>query len=206
MFAAALTAPLSVPFELARMAYYGDKTFPKELQRGYSSYLNALVKIPFQEGPYFLFKNSFPLIMRNFMSTLTLFYTYDFLKDKFSFAWRVGEQSREGCLAFVALFSTYMAGIFSYPWMVTREMVDFWPKKQGTPCSFGGNYRKAAVWIWYHEFTGTYFAGFFTKYFWKTAPGMFITLQLAEKAGLFDQTTVDAFSGAGNNSWEDTFV
>jgi hypothetical protein len=71
------------------------------------------------------------------------------------------------------------------------------------PCSFGGNYRKAAVWIWYHEFTGTYFAGFFTKYFWKTAPGMFGTLLLAEKAGLFDQTVVDAFSGAGNNSWED---
>jgi len=80
------------------MAFYGDKTFPKELQRGYSSYLSALVRIPFEEGPYFLFKNSFPLIMRNFMQTLTLFYTYDFLKDKLSFAWRVGGQNENGWL------------------------------------------------------------------------------------------------------------
>lgn len=26
-----LTAPLGIPFETARMAYYADKTFPKEL-------------------------------------------------------------------------------------------------------------------------------------------------------------------------------
>ena len=31
MFAAALTAPIAIPFEVARMAYYADKTFPKEL-------------------------------------------------------------------------------------------------------------------------------------------------------------------------------
>lgn len=31
LFAAAVTAPIGVPFEIARMAYYGDKTFPKEL-------------------------------------------------------------------------------------------------------------------------------------------------------------------------------
>lgn len=91
MLAAFFTAPLSVPFEIARMAYYGDKTFPKELQRGYSSYLSALVRIPFEEGPYFLLKNSAPMIIRNFFQTLTLFYMYDFLKDKASFAWRVGE-------------------------------------------------------------------------------------------------------------------
>jgi len=31
MFAALVTAPISVPLETARMAYYADKTFPKEL-------------------------------------------------------------------------------------------------------------------------------------------------------------------------------
>ncbi len=64
------------------MAYYGDKTFPKELQRNYTSYFNALRRIPFEEGPYFLFKNCFPLLMKNFFQTLTLMYTYDYLKDK----------------------------------------------------------------------------------------------------------------------------
>lgn len=31
MFISALTCWVGVPFEVARMAYYGDKTFPKEL-------------------------------------------------------------------------------------------------------------------------------------------------------------------------------
>jgi len=31
ILAALITAPISIPFELARMAYYADKTFPKEL-------------------------------------------------------------------------------------------------------------------------------------------------------------------------------
>jgi hypothetical protein len=109
------------------------------------------------------------------------------------------------CITKVAIagISTYLASIFSYPWVVTKEMVDLWPKQKGTQATFNGSYRKAGVWLWYHEFAGTYFAGFFTKYFWKAAPNMFITLLLAEKAGLFKQTVVDNFSGQGNNSWED---
>jgi solute carrier family 25 oxoglutarate transporter 11 len=46
------------------------------------------MRIPFEEGPYYLFKNTFPIIMRNFMSTFTLFYMYDWLKDKMSWMWR----------------------------------------------------------------------------------------------------------------------
>jgi solute carrier family 25 oxoglutarate transporter 11 len=66
VLSALLTSPFSVPLEIARMTYYADKTFPKELQRGYTSYFNALFRIPFEEGPYWLFKNSFPFIARNF--------------------------------------------------------------------------------------------------------------------------------------------
>lgn len=40
------------------------------------------MRIPFEEGPYFLFKNSFPIIAKNFLQTLTLFYSYDWIKDK----------------------------------------------------------------------------------------------------------------------------
>jgi hypothetical protein len=65
------------------MAYYADKTFPQDLQRGYKSYFHALRRIPFEEGPYYLFRNSFPFVARNFIQTLTMFYSYDWLKDKF---------------------------------------------------------------------------------------------------------------------------
>jgi solute carrier family 25 oxoglutarate transporter 11 len=64
------------------MAFYADKTFPKELQRGYTSYFNALRRIPFEEGTYYLFKNTFPFIARNFFQTLTMLFAYDYLKDK----------------------------------------------------------------------------------------------------------------------------
>lgn len=79
-------------------------------------------------GPYYLFKNSFPLFGRNFFQTLTLFYTFDFLKDKTSFLWRVADVPYWPCKVFNALLSTYLAVIFSYPFYATREMVDFWPK------------------------------------------------------------------------------
>ena len=64
---ALVSAPVGVPFELARLAFYADKTFPKELQRGYTSYFNALLRIPFEEGPYYLMRNSFPIYFRNFL-------------------------------------------------------------------------------------------------------------------------------------------
>jgi len=66
VFISFLTAPISIPFEMARLTYYADKTYPKELQRGYSSYFNALHRIPFEEGPYWLFKNTLPIFMKNF--------------------------------------------------------------------------------------------------------------------------------------------
>jgi solute carrier family 25 (mitochondrial oxoglutarate transporter), member 11 len=50
-----------VPFENARRAYYADKTWPIELRKGYTSPINALIRIPFEEGPYYLIKGGFPL-------------------------------------------------------------------------------------------------------------------------------------------------
>ena len=119
ILAAIITAPIGVPFEMALKAYYADKTFPKELRRNYSSYMNALRRIPFEEGPYYLFKNTFPIYFRNFIQTLTLFYSFDFLKDKVSWAWRVGDMSYVPCRFVIAGFSAYLACVFSYPWAVT---------------------------------------------------------------------------------------
>ncbi len=54
------TAALTVPFENARRAYFADKTWPLELRKGYTSPTNALLRIPFEEGPYYLFKGGLP--------------------------------------------------------------------------------------------------------------------------------------------------
>jgi hypothetical protein len=72
-------------------------------------------------------------------------------------------------LAVSALFGTYLGAVFTYPFAVTaREMVDLWPKKGGDP--FGGNYRKAAVYIWFSQNILGYYPGFFKRYFWHIAP------------------------------------
>ena len=59
------------------------------MRKNYSSYFNALRRIPFEKGPYYFFKNTAPFFGRNFFQTFTLFYTYDFMKDKCSCLWRL---------------------------------------------------------------------------------------------------------------------
>jgi len=208
ILAAALTTCwVSVPFDMAKLAYYADKTFPQELQRGYTSYLNALRRIPFEEGPYFLFKNCFPLLMRNFFQTGTLFFTYDWLKDKLGgVLTRASDYPHALSKSICGFFAVYLACVFSYPWAVTiREMVDLWPKEKGGVCTFQNNYRKAAIWLWYHDFGSNYFPGFISNYFWRQAPWMAASLWIADSLGMFTYWSNDPYAGAGNNTWEDVF-
>jgi len=203
---AALTSWISVPFEFARMAYYGDKTFPPELQKGYKSYLNALRRIPFEQGPYYLFKNAFPFMIRNFAQTLTLFFTYDWMKDKLGgITYRISDFPYGLVKFFNIAFSTYLACVFSYPWgVMAKEMVDFWPKENGV-CRFDGNYRKAAVWLWYHDLGSNYFPGLFNNYFWRQGPLLAMSLWMADSMGMFTYWSHDYMWGSGTNSWEDSF-
>lgn len=135
-----------------------------------------------------------------------MFYTFDFVKDKASAFWRVGEMPYFPCKVAIAAFSAYLACAFSYPWAVTiREMVDFWPKEKGGVCTWDNNYRKAAVWLYYHDNSTNYYPGFFKNYFFRQFPWIFTTLYLSDSLGIFSYWQVDYYSGAGTNSWEDTF-
>lgn len=150
-------------------AYYADKTFPKELQKGYKSWLDAFKRIPFEEGPYYLFKGTFPLYVKHIIGPFTAFFCYDFMIDKVSVLWRATNMPVAPLVGACALFGTYLAAAFTYPFAVTvREMVDLWPKKGGDP--FGGNYRKAAVYTYFHQNILGFYPGFFKRYFWHIAP------------------------------------
>jgi len=95
-----------------------------------------------------------------------MFYTYDFVKDKASWIWRVGDVPYLPCKMSIAAFSSYLTCVLTYPWAVmAREMIEYWPKEKNGVCTWNGNYRKAMVWLWYHEYTSTYFPGFFRNYF-----------------------------------------
>lgn len=98
---------------------------------------------------------------------MTLFYCFDFIKDKSSWMWRVGEVPYLPCKIVNAAFTSYLACAFTYPFAVTaREMIELWPKDKGGVCTWNGNYRKAMSWLWYHEFSTNYFPGFFKNYFY----------------------------------------
>jgi hypothetical protein len=100
--------------------------------------------------------------------------------------WRVGEMPYAPCKAVLLTISAWFASIFSYPFAVTiREMVDFWPKEKGGICTWDNNYRKAAVWLWYHEWGNNGWPGMFNNYFWRNFPWMFASVWIADKMGMF---------------------
>lgn len=176
-----MSSPLGVIGEMTERAFHADKTFPKELQKGYKSFFDTLRRIPLEEGPYFFFKNSFPFYAKHILGPFTSFYTFDWVRDKVSIGWRASNTPKWPIVATSAAFSAYLACIFTYPfYYTTREIVDIWPKKNGID-PFQGNYRKAASWLYYAAPTWNIaFPGFFKKYFWNIFPKWFLTLMVAE--------------------------
>ena len=167
--AAAVSAPFGIIMDMTQRALDADRTFPKELQKGYKNFLDAFKRIPFEEGPYYLLKNTFPLFIKHSFGPFTAFYCYDWLIDKLSFFWRLGNYPILPVSMGCAAFGTYLGAVFTYPFALTaREMVDIWPKKG--PDAFGGNYRKAAIYIWFSRNILAFYPGFFKRYFWHVAP------------------------------------
>lgn len=91
------TCWLTVPFENARRAYYADKTWPLELRRNYTSATQALCRIPFEEGPAYLFKGGFPLALNQFAFWTTYVNFYIFLKNKCFLFWVYNDISYDWC-------------------------------------------------------------------------------------------------------------
>ena len=81
--ACAATSWMMGPLEVARAAYHGDRTFPTELRKGYTSPHQALFRLAMTQ-PYALFKNSFPAVAASFVQNAFMFSLFDFLFDLFS--------------------------------------------------------------------------------------------------------------------------
>jgi len=176
------------------------------LQKGYSSYLGALRRIPFEEGPYYLFRNTFPLWAKHILTPFTAFFSYDWLVDKLSVIWRTTNTPTWPIKFFCAGLSSYLATVFSYPFVhAVKDMVDLWPKKNGVDI-YQGSYRKAAVTLWYGPSWNIGFAGLFKRYFWHTFPLYFSSIMLADYFGLFSYWKVDILCGASDNTAEDSYI
>jgi hypothetical protein len=141
------TCFLTVPFDNAYRAYYADKTWPVELRRNYTSPLQALIRIPFEENPSYLFRGAFPIAANQFMFWTIFIANYNYLKNKFFMLWVYNDWSYEFCKLCMMTFSYGMGVLCSYPFYHIREMVDLWPKERGGFCTWNNNYRVAAKWM-----------------------------------------------------------
>ena len=98
--------------------------------------------------------------------------------------------------------ASFLATFVAYPFGVTvRNMAELWPEVNGKQV-FRGNYRKAAAWLWYSPFIGTFYQGF-GPYCAKTMPTMWLSLFFADQLGLFTAWNHDFFTYRGGHSYED---
>lgn len=117
------------------------------MRRHYTSPTQALLRIPMEEGPGYLFKGAFPIATSQFMFWMTYCYLYVWIKNKLFFWWVYNDISYDLCKAIFIGFSFSVATAVSYPFYQTREMVDLWPKERGGFCTWNNSYRQCAKWL-----------------------------------------------------------
>ena len=179
------TCWLTVPFENARRAYYADKTWPIELRRNYTSPTQALCRIPFEEGPAYLFKGGFPLCMNQFLFWTLYVHHYIWLKNKLFLFWIYNDFSYNWCKFLFQSFSFALASIVAYPAYHTREMVDLWPKERGGFCTWNNSYRTAFRWMVQNMDTHSYnYMRGYTGWLKRYGITYYIALWMADNLGM----------------------
>lgn len=186
MIAVTPTCWLTVPFENARRAYFADRTWPIEVRKGYTSPTNALLRIPFEEGPYYLFKGGFPHVASQWVFWTGYFTLYSWAKNKFFFLWTYNEFSYSYIKFFMSGIAFLIASATAYPFYFTREMVDIWPKERGGHCTWNNNYRNCAKWMienmdmMYYNYLSGYW-----RWVRRYGASYFIGLWVADNLGMF---------------------
>lgn len=190
-----------IPFHVARKAYYADKSWPSELRKGYRSPLHALVKIPFQEGPLYLFKGGIPIFCGNAALTGWTFYMYTWLKNKTFFVWLYNDVPYDVVKVFNLGIAFAAGSCFGYPFYRVKEMMDTWPKERGGRCTFEGSSWNAVKWlrINYENYSTTLLTNYWA-WFRKQGSVFLIAMWIADNYGVFtnnmtDYNTIDNIVG-----------
>jgi len=179
-----------IPFENARRAYYADKSWPVELRRGYTSPLNALFRIPFEEGPSYLFKGGFPIWTSAYIFWTTFCTFYSWMKNKGFFLWVYQDFSYNYIKAIFMGFSFGAASFLAYPLYFTRTMVDLWPKERGGHCTWNNSYRECAKWMILNMDTLYFnFLAGYTQWLRRYGFSYFIALWVADNLGMFSNVS-----------------
>ena len=193
---------ISTPFEIAKKAFIADRKFPENLRRNYTSSFNALMRLPFLEGPAFLFKNSLPTMLGVFLETFGLFYFSDYFLDYSLFLHMENGVPYAPLKAVSFSLAILLTGIMAYPFKYfARNLIELYPK------DFGGEmykfqYRKALIEVAGNSNYSSNYKGM-SRYFWLKGPRFFITLWVAERLGLFRSWRTSYLSFPGINVFSD---
>ena len=183
---------IGIPFETARRAYYADLTWPAELRKGFRSPLHALCKIPFTEGPLYLFKGGLLTYVGNVQFTAFTFLVYTWLKNKAFFMW-IYNQVPYDWVKFWCMNISFAAGsIFGYPIYYLKEMVETWPKERGGHDTFKGSYYNALKFLRqnYDIYNTSFYEGYWR---WFRTQGIifYIAMWQADNMGLINNFKSD---------------
>jgi hypothetical protein len=200
--ASLLSCWVSAPFEIAKKAYLADQKYPEHLQRKYTSSLNALRRLPFEEGPAFLFKNSLPSMAGTFFESIFLFYFTDYFLDWSRFLHLEYSVPFTPMKALSIGAGIFLSGIVSHPMRkIARNIIEIYPRQNGGE-KFLYQYRKA----FQNVIGATHYSGNYhglSKFYWMKGPRFFITLWIAEWMGLFRSWRTNYLVFPGINVFSD---
>jgi solute carrier family 25 oxoglutarate transporter 11 len=177
---------VGIPFETARKAYYADLTWPAELRKGFRSPLHALAKIPFTEGPLYLFKGGLLTYVGNVQLTAFTFLFYSWLKNKAFFLWVYNDFPYEWIKFWCLNIAFAVGSVCGYPLYYLKEMIEVWPKERGGHDTFKGSYYNALKWMRqnYDVYNTNLYEGYWR---WFRTQGIIFYLAIwqADNMGLF---------------------
>lgn len=196
--AALVSCWVVAPFEIANKAYWADLKYPVELRRNYKSPLNALWRLPVEEGFSFLFKNSLPTMAGAFVESLSLFFITDYLLDWSRFFHFENDMAYAPLKAASISIAILLSGLASFPFKYTaRRIIELYPSEMGGQ-KYNYQYRKGLLnAMTTDHYSGNYHG--FARYLWIKGPRYFIMLWVAEWLGLFRSWRTSFFSFPGIN-------
>jgi solute carrier family 25 oxoglutarate transporter 11 len=181
-----LTGWTNYPLAVARKAYFADQSWPKELQKGYRSPLHALLKIPFTEGPLYLFRGGLLHYLGNSLGLGWMLFSYVWVKDKCFWFWKIQDMNYNFCKFWILNFSFAVSIIASQPFFTLKEIMDKLPKERGGQRTFNTSWEafRFLKMEWHNNTTSIISS--YSEWFKRHGLILYLTIWYADSLGLMD--------------------
>jgi len=179
------------PLAVARKAYYADISWPAEYRKGYRSPLHALLKIPFSEGPLYLFRGGLLHYLGNSISFWWILYTYTFIKDKCSHLYQYNGINYSLCKFIVLNFSFAVGAVTIQPFFTMKNFMDLYNKERGGNITFKSTWDANKYLKYNYEQLSSNFQPGYSRWFRSYGLVLYLTIWYADNIGMMDNVKLD---------------